>query len=242
MDETGFVYESTSGKSNLHPSYNPVSSGIVDESGTPYSALGIPVPSYLTVPASAAAAAKGSYYGYGSGSGGSGSGGSGSGTDNSPFKLVNGEMQFSDPNLQAAWTMIQQTAKANNDWSAEQAQKQMDFQLMMSSTAHQREIKDLQAAGLNPVLSAGGSGAQVTSGAMGQVDNSNTRLVAELAGAALDAVTTTALGVSGAFGSGSKSGSALQNNYFLRRAGGTAASVAAAILTRKALGAMLAAL
>lgn len=79
-------------------------------------------------------------------------------------------------------------AVSNNEWSAAQAQKQMDFQRSsareamqfnhdeaelsrawqerMSSTAHQREIKDLQAAGLNPVLSAmGGSGAPVTSGA-----------------------------------------------------------------------------
>ncbi|UPW41036.1 DNA pilot protein [Sigmofec virus UA08Rod_5692] len=74
----------------------------------------------------------------------------------------------------------------NNSWSAQQAQKQMDFQSAealknrlfnaeqagldrqwqeyMSSTSHQREVKDLQAAGLNPILSASG-GAPVTSGA-----------------------------------------------------------------------------
>lgn len=83
---------------------------------------------------------------------------------------------------------LQQIAAQNNVWSAAQAQKQMDFQASqgaiarqfnhdeaelnrlwqerMSNTSHQREIKDLQAAGLNPVLSAmGGSGAPVTSGA-----------------------------------------------------------------------------
>lgn len=39
-------------------------------------------------------------------------------------------------------------------------QKQnQEWQTQMSNTAHQREVKDLEAAGLNPVLSAGGNGA-----------------------------------------------------------------------------------
>lgn len=51
------------------------------------------------------------------------------------------------------------------------AREQMAFQAEMSNTSHQREVKDLLAAGLNPILSANG-GASTPSGSYAAVDSS----------------------------------------------------------------------
>lgn len=76
--------------------------------------------------------------------------------------------------------MINEQTAANNAWSAEQAQKQMDFQREMSNTAHQREVADLKAAGLNPVLAAN-QGASSAAGALADGDQSgNNALVSFL--------------------------------------------------------------
>ena len=86
------------------------------------------------------------------------------------------------------------------DFNSAEAAKSRDWQAMMSNTAHQREIRDLKAAGLNPVLSAmGGNGAAVTSGATasgvtsagakGEVDTSANAALVQILGSVLSAQT-----------------------------------------------------
>lgn len=132
---------------------------------------------------------------------------SGSGSDIDPY--------------QRYYDFLRAEQDRQNAWNAEQAQKQMDFQREMSNTAYQRSVADMQAAGLNPVLAAGGSGASTPNGASASSEGGYMSALTDVMMYALDAVQNTAVGVAGAKSEGilEKIGNSALGRGFLSGAG-----------------------
>lgn len=76
----------------------------------------------------------------------------------------------------AAWERAAQWNEAmwqkQADFNAEQAQIQRDWQTKMANTSYQRAMKDMEKAGLNPILAYSQGGAQVPGGAVATSGNS----------------------------------------------------------------------
>lgn len=84
------------------------------------------------------------------------------------------EMQKIAANAQIqAQKLSNEATEKSFKYNTAEANAARQWQTEMSNTSHQREVKDLIAAGLNPVLSSGGSGAQsyTTSSANAQAEN-----------------------------------------------------------------------
>lgn len=78
-------------------------------------------------------------------------------------------MEFNTPRILPALAAAVGGAAVSGLFSKSSAKDQMSFQKDMSGTAHQREVADLKAAGLNPILSAKYGGASTPPGAGYQV-------------------------------------------------------------------------
>lgn len=76
---------------------------------------------------------------------------------------------------QMAWS--QQMNEINQNYNSQEAARNRDWQQMMSSTAYQRQMQDMRAAGLNPILAAGSlGGASSPGGAAGSIGSPSVSL------------------------------------------------------------------
>lgn len=90
--------------------------------------------------------------------------------------LLNNFMNNYQSATDKANAISRENAQKQMDFQREMAQAQMDFQREMSNTSYQRAVKDMEAAGLNPLMLYGsmGNGASTPSGSSASGANATT--------------------------------------------------------------------
>ena len=78
-------------------------------------------------------------------------------------------MKFSDQQAVRQMAFQENSARETMAYNSAEAEKNRKWQEQLSNTAHQREVSDLKAAGLNPVLSAMRGGASTGTGGQAQI-------------------------------------------------------------------------